>query len=94
MNGREVSPGQRLRKARRISGLRQKHVKSALNLNSVDIVSRWENDEQLPSLAHAMGLSRLYKISVYELFPNIDEENVASIGTWFTSLHTLGEDDS
>ena len=61
-----------LREHRKRLGMTQKQVAELLETDS-DWISHWERGDALPSLVSAFKLSKLYKVSVHELFPDLVE---------------------
>jgi transcriptional regulator with XRE-family HTH domain len=50
--------------------LTQKQVAAYLNLESWNRISRWERGQSCPSLNNLMKLSKLYQISIEEVYQN------------------------
>ena len=62
-----------LRKYRKEKGLTQERVATSLGLKNKTLISRWEHGDALPSIASAVRLSVLYRVSLDDLFVGLRE---------------------
>lgn len=58
----------RLRKYRRQSGYKQKHVAKALGMKSPSRISKWEKGSALPTFINILKMSILYRTRSDELY--------------------------
>ena len=71
IEGRQVIQ-YRLRKYRRLSGLKQETVRKRLGLRSRCVLSEWENGKSFPSIPHLLVLAKLYHCKPTKLYPDLD----------------------
>ena len=70
--GRQLSLSNRLKKYRKLRGLKQEAVKKKLGLGSRSLLSDWENGKSFPSLPRLLDLAKLYHCKPIDLYPALD----------------------
>lgn len=74
MNKRKINISNNLRAFRTASGYTQKQVAGYLGFHSQDRISYWESGSNLPNLINLLKLSNLYRATVLQLYPDLNEQ--------------------
>lgn len=84
--------GEKLKVARKISGLSQEQFAEALNI-SRSAVAKWENNKGIPDVSNLKGISKLLNISIDSLLDENDdiENNDISLGIALDDNQMQGE---
>jgi len=71
IDGRQIH--NKLRKYRKLCGLKQETVRKKLGLSSRCTLSNWENGKSFPSIPRLLDLAKLYKCRPIDLYPDLDQ---------------------
>jgi transcriptional regulator with XRE-family HTH domain len=71
IEGRQFS--NRLKKYRKLRGLKQETVRKKLRLSSRSFLSDLENGKEIPSLSRLCELAKLYRCRPADLYPELDK---------------------
>ena len=63
----------KLRKYRKLCGLKQDTVRRHIGLSSRSVLSDWENGKSYPSLPRLLDLAKLYHCKPSDLYPELDQ---------------------
>jgi transcriptional regulator with XRE-family HTH domain len=64
----------RLKRFRRIAGMKQLEIARKLGMKCTERISRWEKGTASPNLENLLKLSLLYQAPPHELYPDYMEE--------------------